>query len=53
MMKRTITQGKLIDNIFQEVIKEREYGARPVLREIQRQLEDKLTDYINQHQDTG
>ena len=45
-LSKDITQGKLIDNIFQEVIKEREYGARPVLREIQRQLEDKLTDYI-------
>ena len=45
-LSKDITKGKLVDNIFNAVIKEREYGARPVLREIQRQLEDKLTDYI-------
>ena len=42
----TIKNGKLVDSIFDEVKKESEYGARPILREIQRQLEDKLTDFL-------
>ena len=41
-----IYQGKLVDSIFDKVKEESEYGARPILREIQFQLEDKLTDYI-------
>lgn len=45
-MDESITNGKLIDSIFDKVKKESEYGARPILREIQLQLEDKLTDYI-------
>lgn len=42
----SITDGKMCDDILAECIKEKEYGARPVLREIQRQLEDKVTDLI-------
>ena len=41
-----IFDGKLRDNIFNEIKEEIEYGARPILREIQKQLEDKITDYI-------
>jgi ATP-dependent Clp protease ATP-binding subunit ClpA len=41
-----MSNGKLIDSIFEKVKSESEYGARPVLREVQLQLEDKLTDYI-------
>lgn len=41
-----ICNGKLIDSIFNKVKDEAEYGARPILREIQLQLEDKITDYI-------
>lgn len=42
----TILDGKLIDSIFEAISESKEYGARPILREIQKQLEDKLTDYI-------
>lgn len=45
----SIKNGELVENIFNEVKKESEYGARPILRQIQRQLEDKLTDYILEH----
>jgi len=41
-----ILTGKLIDSIFEKVKNESDYGARPILREIEFQLEDKLTDYI-------
>lgn len=42
----TIKEGNLVESIFEEVKKESEYGARPILREIQRQLEDKLTNFL-------
>ena len=45
-MDNEMSNGKLIDSIFEKVKSESEYGARPILREIQLQLEDKLTDYI-------
>lgn len=41
-----ILNGKLVDSIFEKIKEESEYGARPILREIQTQLEDKLTDFI-------
>ena len=42
----SITDGKLVDDVFEKVKEESEYGARPIIRELQKQLEDKLTDYI-------
>lgn len=41
-----IINGKLIENIFNVVKEQSEYGARPILREIQNQLENKITDFI-------
>ena len=41
-----ITHGKLVDVILEKVKGEGDFGARPVIREIQRLLEDGLTDYI-------
>lgn len=45
-MDYELCNGRLIDSIFNKIKEESEYGARPILREIQFQLEDKLTDYI-------
>ena len=45
-MDYELCNGRLIDSIFSKIKEESEYGARPILREIQFQLEDKLTDYI-------
>lgn len=42
----SILDGKLVESVFEKVKCESEYGARPILREIEFQLEDKLTDYI-------
>ena len=36
----------LIDNIYNNVKEKKNMGARPIIREIQVQLEDKITDYI-------
>ena len=45
-MEDGLCSGALVDSIFEAVKKDAEYGARPILREIQVQLEDKITDYI-------
>lgn len=46
--------GKLVKNIFEAISKNREYGARPILREIEEQLEDRITDLIiNETVDEG
>ena len=45
-LDKSITEGKLVDDIFETVKEESEYGARPILRELQKKLEDRLTDYI-------
>ena len=45
-MDDELCNGRLVDSIFNKIKEESEYGARPILREIQFQLEDKLTDYI-------
>lgn len=42
----SILDGKVVESVFEKVKCESEYGARPILREIEFQLEDKLTDYI-------
>lgn len=42
----SILDGRLVESVFEKVKCESEYGARPILREIEFQLEDKLTDYI-------
>lgn len=36
----------VIDHIFNIVTKEKEYGARPIVRAIQNEIETKITDYI-------
>lgn len=38
--------GKLFNTIKENVSKESEYGARPILREIRHQMEDRITDLI-------
>ena len=46
--------GKLFNTIKENVSKESEYGARPILREIRRQMEDRITDLIiDKHLDKG
>lgn len=53
-LDESFTDGKLTSSIFENVKKEAEYGARPILREVQQQLVDKLTDFIIDNQvETG
>lgn len=41
-----ILDGELVDVIMKNIESEREYGARPIIREIQKLIEDKITDFI-------
>lgn len=36
----------VVDFIYQKAVKQKEYGARPIIRFVQNELEDKLTDVI-------
>lgn len=45
-LSNEVFSGKLVKRIFNAITENREYGARPILREIEEQLEDKLTDLI-------
>jgi ATP-dependent Clp protease ATP-binding subunit ClpC len=42
----------IVNYIFDIVSKEREYGARPIVRAIQNKLETKITDFILENEDT-
>lgn len=41
-----IYSDSVVDYIFRKAIKEKEYGARPIIRLVQNELEDKVTDKI-------
>ena len=45
-LDETITETILPKTILKNISLYTEYGARPILREIQNELEDKITDYI-------
>ena len=41
-----ITKTKMIDTIFNEISSKSEYGARPIVNEVQRRIEDRIIDYL-------
>lgn len=45
-LDENIHATKLLDDIYNKVKEKKNMGARPIIREIQTQLEDKITDYI-------
>ena len=36
----------MIDTIFNEISSKSEYGARPIVNEVQRRIEDRIVDYL-------
>lgn len=42
----SITEGEFVDQVFEAVRNDSEYGARPVQREVRRRLDDRVTDLI-------
>lgn len=45
-MEEDVYNGKTVEKIFNEVRDEKEYGARPVIRTIERLVEDRIADLI-------
>lgn len=45
-MAEDVYNGKTVEKIFNEVRDEKEYGARPVIRTIERLVEDRIADLI-------
>lgn len=41
-----LTKGKIIDNIYSNITNNKDYGARPIVNEVQRMIEDKIVDYL-------
>jgi ATP-dependent Clp protease ATP-binding subunit ClpA len=39
-----------VDHIYVEAAKKREFGARPIIRLIQDNIEDKITDLMLEHE---
>lgn len=45
-LSEDITKTKMIDTIFNEISSKSEYGARPIVNEVQRRIEDCIVDYL-------
>ena len=45
-LSNDVYTGKVAETVFNEVTEEREYGARPVIRTIERLVEEKIADLI-------
>lgn len=41
-----ITVTKMVDDIYNEILSHKEWGARPIVNEVQRRIEDKIVDYL-------
>lgn len=45
-LQENLSNTELYNNIYNNVIKQKNMGARPIIRELQTSIEDKITDYI-------
>ena len=36
----------MIDEIYNEILSKKEFGARPIVNEVQRKIEDNIVDYL-------
>lgn len=41
-----LTDTTMVDDIYNAISEKTEYGARPIVNEVQRRIEDKIVDYI-------
>lgn len=46
----TITKTTMIDEIYNKILDKKEYGARPIVNEVQRNIEDQIVDYLIENQ---
>ena len=45
-LEENIESTKIFDTIFNNIKEKKNQGARPIIREIQIQMEDKITDWL-------
>lgn len=45
-LQKDIEKTRLFDDIYEKVIGQKGMGARPIIRELQSSIEDKITDYL-------
>lgn len=45
-LSNDLTETTMVDEIYNEISGKKEYGARPIVNEVQRRIEDKIVDYI-------
>lgn len=45
-LSEDILETKMIDDIYNSISSQKEYGARPIVNEVQRKIEDNIVDYL-------
>lgn len=45
-LSKCITEEDMVNDIYESISSQKEYGARPIVNEVQRQIEDKIVDYM-------
>lgn len=45
-LDQDILKTKMVDNIYENIITKKEFGARPIVNEVQRKIEDSIVDYL-------
>lgn len=45
-LSESILKTTMIDKIYNEILPKKEFGARPIVNEVQRKIEDNIVDYL-------
>ena len=45
-LSESILKTTMIDEIYNEILSKKEFGARPIVNEVQRKIEDNIVDYL-------
>ena len=45
-LSENILKTTMIDEIYNEILSKKEFGARPIVNEVQRKIEDNIVDYL-------
>lgn len=45
-LSENILKTTMIDKIYNEILSKKEFGARPIVNEVQRKIEDNIVDYL-------
>lgn len=45
-LSEDILKTKMVDEIYETIVSKKEFGARPIVNEVQRKIEDNIVDYL-------